>query len=340
MENNFYKKSFLTLLDYSSEDVAMLIKLSAHLKAIKKCRVADLKVLKGHNFALIFEKTSTRTRCSFEVASHQLGASTTYISGGSQMNIKETVKDTARVLGRYYTGIAFRGKAQTTVDQLAAYSNARVWNGLTDEYHPTQIIADLLTMQEHFPNKALKELKVVFFGDVRNNVGISLMIGCAKLGMKFVGCAPEALHPDASMMQKIHEIAKSTEAEITFCTEPLRAVEQAHVLYTDVWVSMGEPAEVWDERVKLLTPYAITAEVMQAAEPDAVFMHCLPAYHNMETEIAKKMGPKYGLTSFEVTEEVFESPQSIVFDEAENRMHTIQAVILATLVEDPFSITN
>ncbi len=322
-------KDFLKLLDFSSEEILGLIDLAADLKAKKQSGI-DHRCCAGKNIALIFEKTSTRTRCSFEVAAYDLGMHATYLEPtGSQIGKKESIADTARVLSRFYDGIEYRGFAQEIVEELAEYASVPVWNGLTNEFHPTQILADMLTVQEHFGS--LKGRKLVYLGDARYNMGNSLMIGCAKLGMHFVAAAPKEYFPDAALIETCQAIAKETGATLQFIEDPMQAVKGADVLYTDVWVSMGEPMEVWAERIEKLSPYCVTQELMDAAGKDAVFMHCLPAFHDLKTIIGKEMGEKFGRSCMEVTDEVFEGPQSIVFDEAENRMHTIKAVMAATL---------
>ena len=326
---NIKGKSFLTRLDFTPEEILGMIDLAAELKAKKKAgEIHDY--LRGKNIALIFEKTSTRTRCAFEVAGHDLGMGVTYLDPvGSQIGKKESIADTARVLGRMYDGIEYRGFGQGIVEALAKYSGVPVWNGLTNEFHPTQILADMLTIRERFGK--LKGIKLVYMGDARYNMGDSLMVGCAKLGMDFVACAPEKYFPNPSLTSQCQLIAEQTGATLQFIEDPAEAVRGAHVIYTDVWVSMGEPDEVWQERIDDLTPYRVTAELMEKALPEAVFMHCLPSFHDLGTGIGRKIHDKYGLTCMEVTDEVFEGPRSIVFDEAENRMHTIKAVMLATL---------
>lgn len=322
-------KDFLKLLDLSHEQIGGLVDLAAELKAMKKNGIPH-KIHDGKNIALIFEKTSTRTRCAFEVAGHDLGMGVTYLDPtGSQIGKKETIADTARVLAGMYDGIEYRGYGQQIVEQLAEYSKVPVWNGLTNEFHPTQILADLLTIKEHFGT--LNGIKLVYMGDARYNMGNSLMVGCAKMGMSFTACAPEKYFPDAALIDECRTIAKESGAVLEFCTDPAEALRGADVIYTDVWVSMGEPAEVWAERIGDLSPYAVTKEIMSMAKPSAVFMHCLPAYHDLGTTVGKEVGNRFGRSSMEVTDEVFESEQSIVFEEAENRMHTIKAVMAATL---------
>ena len=323
-------KSFLKLLDFSTEEINYLLDLSAELKEKKKKGIPH-KLCEGKNIALVFEKTSTRTRCAFEVAAADLGMSSTYLDpSGSQMGKKESIADTARVLGRMYDGIEYRGFGQEIVEELAHYAGVPVWNGLTNEFHPTQILADMLTIKEHC-REDLKGVKLVYMGDARFNMGNSLMVGCAKLGMHFVACAPEKYFPDKALIDQCVQIAEETGAVIEFETDPVKATKNADVIYTDVWVSMGEPDEVWKERTTELLPYRVTAELMKNAGEQCKFMHCLPAFHDVETKIGKEIYDKYGLDCMEVTNEVFESEASIVFDEAENRMHTIKAVMAATL---------
>ena len=326
---NLKGKSFLKLLDFTSEEIAGLLDLSAELKAQKKAGIPH-RLCQGKNIALVFEKTSTRTRCAFEVAAADLGMHPVYLDPkSSQMGKKESIPDTARVLGRMFDGIEYRGYGQEIVECLASCAGVPVWNGLTTEFHPTQILADFLTIREHFGS--LKGKKLVFMGDARNNMGNSLMVGCAKMGMHFVACAPEKYFPEAELVATCQTIAAETGAVLEFITDPMTAVKGADVIYTDVWVSMGEPAEVWAERVKELSPYQVNAALMAAAGEQCRFMHCLPAFHDLKTEIGMEMYEKFGLKEMEVTDEVFESEQSIVFDEAENRMHTIKAVMAATL---------
>ena len=326
---NIQGRSFLKLLDFTPEEIGGLIDLAAELKAKKKAGVPH-DTLRGKNTALIFEKTSTRTRCSFEVAAHDLGMNVTYLDPtGSQIGKKESIADTARVLGRMFDGIEYRGYGQEIVDTLAQYAGVPVWNGLTNEFHPTQILADFLTLRERFG--ALKGLKLVYMGDARYNMGNSLMVGCAKMGLHFVACAPRAYFPDGTLVAQCQAIAKQTGATLSFIEDPAQAVQGAHAIYTDVWVSMGEPDEVWAQRIRDLSPYQVNGALMAAALPEAVFMHCLPAFHDLNTGIGRKIHEKFGITCMEVTDEVFEGPQSIVFDEAENRMHTIKAVMAATL---------
>ena len=326
---NLKGKDFLKLLDFSSEEIEGLLDLAAELKAKKKAGIAH-DTCRGKNVALIFEKTSTRTRCSFEVAAHDLGMGTTYLDPtGSQIGKKESIADTARVLSRMYDGIEYRGFGQEIVEQLAEYASVPVWNGLTNEFHPTQILADFLTIREHFG--CLKGKKLVYMGDARYNMGNSLMVGCAKMGLHFTACAPRAYFPDAALIAECEKIAAETGATLTFEEDPMKATRGADVIYTDVWVSMGEPVAVWEERIAALAPYQVNRALMENAGPQCRFMHCLPAYHDMKTAVGKEMGEKFGRDSMEVTDEVFESEQSIVFDEAENRMHTIKAVMAATL---------
>ncbi|MBQ8351349.1 MAG: ornithine carbamoyltransferase [Clostridia bacterium] len=322
-------KSFLKLLDFTPAEIGELIDLAAELKARKKLGIPH-RLCEGKNIALVFEKTSTRTRCAFEVAAADLGMHPVYLDPkGSQIGKKESIADTARVLGRMFDGIEYRGYGQEIVEELAAYAGVPVWNGLTNEYHPTQILADFLTVREHFGH--LKGVKLVYMGDARYNVGNSLMVGCAKMGMHFVACAPNKYFPNADLVAACKGIAKETGATISFCEDPMEATKGADVIYTDVWVSMGEPAEVWEERIHDLSPYRVTSAIMKNAGEQCRFMHCLPAFHDLKTEIGRDVYEKFGLACMEVTDEVFESKQSIVFDEAENRMHTIKAVMAATL---------
>ncbi|MBQ4584746.1 MAG: ornithine carbamoyltransferase [Clostridia bacterium] len=326
---NLKGRDFLKLLDFTPEEIGGLIDLASELKAKKKNGIAH-NTLQGKNIALIFEKTSTRTRCSFEVAGYDLGMGVTYLDPtGSQIGKKESIRDTARVLSSIYDGIEYRGYGQEIVEELAKYSKVPVWNGLTNEFHPTQILADFLTIKEHFGK--LKGIKLVYMGDARYNMGNSLMVGCAKMGLDFVACAPKKYFPDQALIEKCQEIAKETGATLSFEENPNVAVKNANVIYTDVWVSMGEPTEVWKERIEDLSPYQVNKALMEKADKNAVFMHCLPAFHDMKTTVGKEMGEKFGRTEMEVTDEVFESSQSIVFAEAENRMHTIKAVMLSTL---------
>ena len=326
---NIKGQSFLKLLDFTPKQIGEFIDLAAQLKAKKKGgELVD--VLKGKNIAIIFEKTSTRTRCSFEVAAHDLGMGVTYLDPtGSQIGKKESIKDTARVLGRMFDGIEYRGFEQEIVEQLSEYAGVPVWNGLTNEFHPTQILADFLTLKEKFGK--LEGLKFVYMGDARYNMGNSLMVGCAKMGMHFVSCAPKKYWPVQELIDECQAIAKETGATLEFIEDPMVATKDANAIYTDVWVSMGEPDEVWEERINDLLPYRVTMDLINNADKDVVFMHCLPAFHDLDTKIGKQIYEKFGLTEMEVTDEVFESEHSVVFDEAENRMHTIKAVMAATL---------
>ena len=326
---DFKGRHFLKLLDFTPEEIETLIDLAADLKAKKKNgQLVD--VLRGKNIAVIFEKTSTRTRCSFEVAAHDLGMGVTYLDPtGSQIGKKESIADTARVLGRMFDGIEYRGFGQDLVEKLARNAGVPVWNGLTNEFHPTQILADFLTLKEKFGK--LQGLKFVYMGDARYNMGNSLMVGCAKLGMHFVACAPKKYFPSEELINQCREIAKETGAVIEFQEDPMVATKDADAIYTDVWVSMGEPDSVWKERIDDLLPYRVTMDLINNAKSDVVFMHCLPAFHDLNTKIGKEIHDKFGLDCMEVTDEVFESEHSIVFDEAENRMHTIKAVMAATL---------
>ena len=325
---NLNGKSFLTLLDFTPDEITGLLDLAAALKAKKKAGVPH-DTLRGKNIALIFEKTSTRTRCSFEVAAHDLGMHVTYLDPtGSQIGKKESIADTARVLGRLYDGIEYRGFGQSIVEELAKYAGVPVWNGLTNEFHPTQILADMLTIREHFGS--LKGRKLVFLGDCRYNMANSLMIGCAKMGLHFVACAPKAYWPNPELVTRCEEFARLSGGSVTL-TEDTDAAAGADAVYTDVWVSMGEPTAVWEERINALAPYQVNAALMAKAKRTAVFMHCLPAYHDHKTAIGREMGERFGRAAMEVTDEVFTGRQSIVFQEAENRMHTIKAVMAATL---------
>ena len=327
---NLKGRSFLTLLDFTPEEITGLIDLAAELKAQKKSGTPH-DTLRGKSIALIFEKTSTRTRCSFEVAAYDLGMHVTYLDPtGSQIGKKESIADTARVLGRLYDGIEYRGFGQSIVEELAKHAGIPVWNGLTNEFHPTQILADMLTIREHLGT--LKGKKFVFMGDCRYNMANSLMVGCAKLGLHFTACGPEGYFPDPALIARCEAIAAETGATLHFETDPMKATEGADVIYTDVWVSMGEPMEAWKERLEVMLPYQVNARLMKNAGPQAVFMHCLPAFHDLNTGIGRQIGEQFHLDALEVTDEVFEGPQSIVFDEAENRMHTIKAVMAATLV--------
>ena len=322
-------RSFLKLLDFTPGEIAHFLDLAAELKAKKKAGEAH-PLCAGKNIALLFEKTSTRTRCAFEVAAADLGMRAVYLDPqGSQMGKKESIEDTARVLGRMFDGIEYRGYEQARVETLASCSGVPVWNGLTNEYHPTQILADFLTIREHLGE--LKGKKLVYFGDARYNMGNSLMVGCAKMGLHFVACAPEKYFPDAALVAECEEIAAQTGASVSFETDPKKAAAGADVFYTDVWVSMGEPAEVWAERIADLSPYRVTMELMDIAGPGCRFMHCLPSFHDLETSIGREIYERFGIDCMEVTDEVFRDDRSIVFDEAENRMHTIKAVMAATL---------
>ncbi|MCI9008431.1 MAG: ornithine carbamoyltransferase [Lachnospiraceae bacterium] len=321
-------RDFLKLLDFTPEEMEYLLDLAAELKDKKKKGI-PVDTLRGKNVALIFEKTSTRTRCSFETAAHDLGMGTTYLEPtGSQIGKKESIADTARVLDRMYEGIEYRGFGQEIVEELAKHAKVPVWNGLTNEFHPTQILADLLTIREHF---GTLKVKVVYMGDARYNMGNSWMVGCAKMGMDFTACAPKKYWPSKELVKQCEEIAARTGGKITLEEDVKKAVTNAQVIYTDVWVSMGEPDEVWAERIRDLSPYQVNQAVMELAGPQAVFMHCLPAFHDLNTKIGKEISEKFGIDAMEVTDEVFESEQSVVFDEAENRMHTIKAVMAATL---------
>ena len=331
MAFNLKNRSFLKLLDFTPKEIQYMLDLARDLKRAKYTGTEEQR-LKGKNIVLLFEKDSTRTRCAFEVGALDQGAHVTYLGpSGSQMGKKESMKDTARVLGRMYDGIEYRGYDQSTVETLAEYAGVPVWNGLTTEFHPTQILADFLTMSEHI-DKPLSQVSFCYLGDAHNNMGNSLMVGAAKMGMDFRAAAPKSCQPDAELVAKCREIAKETGAKITITDNVEDAVKGVDFLYTDVWVSMGEPAEVWDERIKLLRPYQINMDVVKkTGNPKVKFLHCLPAFHNLETQVGRDIYAKYGLDSMEVTEEVFESAMSIVFDEAENRLHTIKAVMVATL---------
>ena len=326
---NLKGKHFLTLLDLTPEEIGGLLDLAAELKQKKKAGIPH-RLFEGKSIALIFEKTSTRTRCAFEVAAADLGMHPVYLDPkGSQIGKKESIADTARVLGRMFDGIEYRGFGQEIVEELAANAGVPVWNGLTNEYHPTQILADFLTIREHFGSLAGR--KLVYMGDARYNMGNSLMIGCAKMGMQFVACAPKAYFPSPELVEKCQLVAEQTGATLSFIEDPMEATKNADVIYTDVWVSMGEPESVWKERIDALSPYRVTRELMENAGPQCRFMHCLPAFHDLKTEVGKEIHETFGLTCMEVTDEVFESKASIVFDEAENRMHTVKAVMAATL---------
>ena len=329
MITSLKNKHFLKLLDLTPAEIGGLLDLAAELKAKKKAGIPH-RLCEGKNIVLLFEKDSTRTRCAFEVAGHDLGMGVTYLGPtGSQMGKKESIADTARVLGRMYDGIEYRGYGQTIVEDLAKYAGVPVWNGLTNEFHPTQILADFLTIREHFGD--LKGKKLVYCGDARYNMGNSLMVGCAKMGMHFVACAPEAYFPTKELVNQCQAVAAETGAVLEFITDPMEATKNADVIYTDVWVSMGEPDSVWAERIEALKPYQVNTAMMANAGAQCRFMHCLPAFHDLNTVIGKQIHEKFGLTAMEVTDEVFESSQSIVFDEAENRLHTIKAVMAATL---------
>ena len=326
---NLKGRHFLTLKDFTPEEIRYFLDLSADLKAKKQSGEAH-EYFRGRNVALIFEKTSTRTRCSFEVAAHDLGMGTTYLDpSGSQIGKKESIADTARVLGRMYDGIEYRGFGQEIVEELAKYAGVPVWNGLTNEYHPTQMLADMLTIREHFGR--LSGIRLTYMGDARYNMGNSLMVVCAKLGLDFTACTSRKYFPDADLVKECEQYAKASGGTITLTEDVMEGTKGADVIYTDVWVSMGEPDEVWEERIHDLTPYKVTSAVMKNAGKQAIFLHCLPAFHDLKTKIGKEMGERFGLTDMEVTDEVFESSQSKVFDEAENRMHTIKAVMAATL---------
>ena len=326
---NLKGRNFLTLKDFTPEEIEYLLKLSADLKAKKKAGILT-EYHRGKNIALIFEKSSTRTRCAFEVAAHDLGIGTTYLDpSGSQIGKKESIADTARVLGSMYEGIEYRGFGQEIVEELAKYAGVPVWNGLTNEYHPTQMLADLLTIQENFGH--LKGIKLVYLGDARYNMGNSLMVACAKMGMHFVACTTKEYFPNEEQIHTCEEYAKASGATLTFTEDVMEGTKEADVIYTDVWVSMGEPDEVWESRIRALSPYKVTSKIMENAGENAIFLHCLPSFHDLKTKIGKEMGERFHLTDMEVTDEVFESERSRVFQEAENRMHTIKAVILATL---------
>ena len=325
---NLKGRDFLTLKDFTPEEITYLLDLAADLKDKKKKGI-PVDTLHGKNIALIFEKTSTRTRCSFEVAAHDLGIMTTYLAEGSQIGKKESIADTARVLGRMYEGIEYRGFEQSIVEELAKYADVPVWNGLTNEFHPTQMLADMLTIRDHFGK--LKGLKLVYFGDARYNIGNSLSVVCSKLGLNFTACAPEKYFPAKELRDECQKWCKESGGSVTCTSDIKAAAKDADIIYTDVWVSMGEPDEVWAERIKDLKAYQVNKSVMKLAKPTAIFLHDLPSFHNLETTIGKEVGKKFNITEMEVTDEVFESEQSHVFDEAENRMHTIKAEIAATL---------
>ena len=324
-------RNFLTLKDFTKEEIVEFLDLAADLKEKKKKGV-DIANYRGKNVALIFEKTSTRTRCAFEVAAHDMGMGTTYLDpAGSQIGKKESIADTARVLGRMFDGIEYRGFEQKIVEDLAKYSGVPVWNGLTNEYHPTQMLADLLTIREHLGT--LEGKKLVYMGDARYNMGNSLMSACSKMGMDFVACAPKRYFPNEALIKECESYAKDSGATLSFTEDVMEGTKGADIIYTDVWVSMGEPDKVWEERIKDLSPYKVTMDVMNNAGSDAIFLHCLPAFHDLKTKIGKEMGERFNLTEMEVTDEVFEKYADVVFDEAENRMHTIKAVMVATLGE-------
>ena len=326
---NLQGRHFLKLLDFTAEEITYLVDLAAEYKAKKKKGIL-VDEFRGKNVALIFEKTSTRTRCAFEVAAHDLGMGTTYLDPvSSQIGKKESIADTARVLGGMFDGIEYRGFEQAKVEELAKYAGVPVWNGLTNEFHPTQMLADLLTIREHFGY--LKGIKFTYMGDARYNMGNSLMVACAKMGMHFVACTSRKYFPEAALVEQCRAIAKETGATITLTEDVKEGTKDANVIYTDVWVSMGEPDEVWEERIRELSPYQVNAAAMANADKDAIFMHCLPAFHDVKTKIGATIAEKFGLREMEVTNDVFESPQSKVFEEAENRMHTIKAVMAATL---------
>ena len=326
---NLRGRSFLKLLDFTSEEIRYLLDLSKDYKNLKRAGVVHKK-LEGKNVAILFEKDSTRTRCAFEVGAMDLGMGVTYLGPtGSQMGKKESIADTARVLGRMYDGIEYRGFSQEIVEELAAYAGVPVWNGLTDEFHPTQMLADLLTIEEKLGR--LKGVNFVYMGDARNNMGNSLMVACAKMGLNFTACAPKELFPSKELVAQCEAIAKENNCTITLTEDVMEGTKNADVIYTDVWVSMGEPDEVWEARIKQLKPYQVNKTVMDNANPEAIFMHCLPSFHDLKTKIGAQMGEKFGITEMEVTDEVFESKHSVVFDEAENRMHTIKAIMAATI---------
>lgn len=322
-------RNFLKLLDFTPEEISYMLDVAADLKDKKKKGI-PVDTLRGKNVALIFEKTSTRTRCAFEVAAHDLGMGTTYLDpSGSQIGKKESIADTARVLGRMYEGIEYRGYGQDIVEELAKYAGVPVWNGLTNEFHPTQMLADLLTIREHFGSE--KGIKLTYMGDARYNMGNSLMVVCAKMGMNFTACTSKKYFPEEALVKTCREIAEENGGFIRLTEDVTEGVTGADVVYTDVWVSMGEPENVWEERIRELTPYQVNRKIMDNAGEGAIFMHCLPAFHDLKTKIGKEMGERFGISEMEVTDEVFESPASVVFEEAENRMHTIKAVMAATL---------
>ncbi len=332
MSVNLSGRNFLKLLDYTPEEIRYLIDLSKDLKEKKKNGIPH-RYLEGKNIVLLFEKTSTRTRCSFEVAGHDLGMAVTYLDpAGSQMGNKESIEDTARVLGRMFDGIEYRGFDQSIVETLAEYAGVPVWNGLTDQFHPTQMIADLLTIEEH--KGSLAGINFTYYGDARFNMGNSLMVACAKMGLNYTACAPKDFWPEQELVDTCKKIAEESGATIRLTEDPEEGAKGADVLYTDIWVSMGEPADAWAKRIEVMKPYQVSAKLMQLAKPDAVFMHCLPSFHDTKTTIGKDIFEKFGLSELEVTDEVFNGPQSVVFDEAENRMHTIKAVMYATLKKE------
>lgn len=323
-------RNYLKLLDFTSEEIRYLISLAKQFKALKLAGTPH-RYLEGKNIVLLFEKTSTRTRCSFEVAGHDLGLGVTYLDpGSSQMGKKESIEDTARVLGRMFDGIEYRGYGQEIVENLAAHAGVPVWNGLTNEFHPTQMIADMLTLEENFP-EGIKGKKLVFMGDAENNVANSLMVVCAKLGLHFVACGPEERMSNAELVSTCRDLARESGGSVTLTSSVEEACTGADVVYTDIWVSMGEPAELWEERIKLLSPYQVNSRVVDLMAPTGIFMHCLPAFHDTETTIGAEIAERFGITEMEVTDEVFRGPRSRVFDEAENRMHSIKAIIYATL---------
>ena len=329
MPVNIRGRNFLKLLDYTPAEIRYLLDLAKNFKDMKRAGVPH-RYLEGKNIVLLFEKTSTRTRCSFEVAGYDLGLGVTYLDpGSSQMGKKESIADTARVLGRMYDGIEYRGFSQELVEELAKYAGVPVWNGLTDQFHPTQMLADLLTMEEKFGS--LPGLRFTYMGDARNNMGNSLMIACAKMGVHFTACAPRELFPAPELVEQAQAIARENHCTVRLTEDVDEGARGANVIYTDIWVSMGEPDEVWETRIRLLKPYQVNAAVMENADPEAIFMHCLPSFHDSKTTIGAEIAEKFGIPEMEVTDEVFESPRSVVFDEAENRMHTIKAVIYATL---------
>lgn len=330
MAVNLRGKNFLKLLDFSSQEIRYLINLSKQFKSLKLSGTPH-KYLDGKNIVLLFEKTSTRTRCSFEVAGRDLGMGVTYLDpGSSQMGKKESIADTARVLGRLYDGIEYRGFSQKIVEEMAKYAGVPVWNGLTDEFHPTQMIADLLTIEEKFGH--LKGINFTYFGDARNNMGNSLMVACAKMGLNFTACAPKELFPDEKLVEICKKIAAENECSITLTEDVNIGAKNADVIYTDIWLSMGEPDEMWEKRIKLLKPYQVNKNIMELANKSAIFMHCLPSFHDTNTTVGKSISEKFNVSEMEVTNEVFESKQSVVFYEAENRMHTIKAIMYATLM--------